>query len=167
VTFEELNALSPEEAAAQLERCCGARRWVAGLLGLRPFTSRDALFLAADDVWSEMGREDWAEAFRHHPRIGDVEGLRKKFASTASWAAGEQAGAASADESTLEALARGNRVYEERFGCIFIVCATGKSAREMLDILEARLGHDIEHEWAVAAGEQHKITRLRLEKLLS
>ena len=113
-----------------------------------------------------LGEPEWREAFAHHPRIGDMASLRARFASTAGWAADEQRGAAQATEETLAALARGNRVYEERFGCIFIVCATGKSAAEMLALLEARLGNDPEHEMRMAADEQMKITRLRLEKLL-
>ena len=108
---------------------------------------------------------DWLEAFAAHPRIGDLDALRKKFASTANWCAGEQAGVAAADEAVLTALADGNRAYEARFGYIFIVCATGKSAAEMLAILTARLANDPEVELKVATAEQAKITRLRLEKL--
>ncbi|MBS2024017.1 MAG: 2-oxo-4-hydroxy-4-carboxy-5-ureidoimidazoline decarboxylase [Deltaproteobacteria bacterium] len=165
--LDRLNAASPDEASEELARCCGCRRWVSGMLARRPFADPEALLRAADEEWAKVQRDDVLEAFLHHPRIGDIDGLRKKFASTATWAAGEQAGAAQADESVLKRLAQGNRDYELRFGHIFIVCATGKSAQEMLDLLLARLGNEPDAELAIAAGEQAKITRLRLEKLLA
>jgi 2-oxo-4-hydroxy-4-carboxy-5-ureidoimidazoline decarboxylase len=167
MTIEELNRLPDTTARAELERCCGAGRWITGVLARRPFADRAALLQAATDVWRGLGPEDWREAFTHHPRIGDVEGLRKRFATTAAWAGAEQAGTASASEEVLRSLAEGNRRYEERFGHIFIVCATGKSAAEMDALLRARLGNDPETELRIAAGEQEKITRLRLEKFLS
>lgn len=160
----QLNTASREEAAAQLERCCGASRWVQGMLERRPFASPEALFAAADQVWQTCQREDFLEAFRHHPKIGDLEGLRQKFARTAAWASGEQAGVQQADESVLLGLAEGNAAYEARFGYIFIVCATGKRAEEMLALLRARLPSSPEEELHIAAGEQAKITRIRLEK---
>jgi 2-oxo-4-hydroxy-4-carboxy-5-ureidoimidazoline decarboxylase len=131
----------------------------------RPFESADALFAAAEDVWAGLGRDDWLEAFAAHPRIGDIDGLRKKFATTADWSAGEQAGVAGAAEQVLRDLAAGNADYEARFGHTFIVCATGKTAAEMLALLRARLANDPAAELRVAAAEQAKITRLRLEKL--
>lgn len=164
---ERLNHMRPEEAREELTRCCGARRWIDRMLVARPFPSPRALFEAADRIWSELNDQDYQEAFAHHPRIGDIESLRKKFASTASWASQEQAGASAADEATLQGLADGNREYEARFGHIFIVCATGKSAGEMLAILRSRLGNDPGVEVAIAAEEQRKITRLRLEKLIA
>ena len=167
-SFEELNHMSTEQARAELTRCCGARRWVDAVLAERPWSSQDVLYQSADTVWDTMERVDILEAFTHHPRIGaDLEALREKFASTASWSGGEQAGVSEADESTLIALRDGNRAYEERFGYIFIVCASGKSAGEMLALLKERLGNDPANELAIAAGEQAKITRLRLEKLLA
>jgi 2-oxo-4-hydroxy-4-carboxy-5-ureidoimidazoline decarboxylase len=159
-----LNALPADEARAALLRCCGSRRWADALTARRPFASAEELFAAAEEVWNGLGRDDWLEAFAAHPRIGDVETLRKKFATTAAWCAGEQAGVAGAAEETLQALAEGNRRYEDRFGHIFIVCATGKSAAEMLALLRERLGNDPAEELRVAAAEQAKITRLRLEK---
>ncbi|HEX2569096.1 MAG TPA: 2-oxo-4-hydroxy-4-carboxy-5-ureidoimidazoline decarboxylase [Polyangia bacterium] len=167
LTLEALNRLPDEAARTELERCCGARRWIAGMLAQRPFPDRATLLEAARDVWRGLGPEDWREAFTHHPRIGDIEGLRKRFATTAAWASAEQAGASSASEEVLRSLAEGNRRYEERFGHIFIVCATGKSAAEMNALLYERLGNDPETELRIAAGEQAKITQLRLEKLLS
>lgn len=167
MTLWELEQLDEAQVAEALRRCCGASRWVAAMLAARPFHTAEALFQAADDAWARCGREDWLEAFTHHPRIGDVESLRLKFASTAAWAAGEQAGSASASEETLQDLAAGNTLYEATFGHIFIVCATGKRADEMLAILHERLANDPEVELRIAAAEQHKITRLRLEKLIA
>jgi 2-oxo-4-hydroxy-4-carboxy-5-ureidoimidazoline decarboxylase len=161
-----LNELDDESARAALERCCGALRWVGEMLARRPFESDAALFAAADEAWSALRRDDVLEAFSHHPRIGaDLDRLRERFASTEGWARGEQAGVAGASEAVLEQLRDGNLRYEEKFGFLFIVCATGKSAAEMLALLEARLGNDPERELAVAAAEQAKITRVRLEKL--
>jgi 2-oxo-4-hydroxy-4-carboxy-5-ureidoimidazoline decarboxylase len=165
--LSRLDALSVADAEAALRRCCGSARWVEGMIAARPFVSRDRLFAAADAVWSALSPEDWREAFAHHPKIGDKEALRARFADTRPWAEGEQAGALEASEATLEALARENQIYEGRFGHIFIVCATGKTAAEMLDLLRARLGNGPDPELRIAAGEQAKITRLRLEKLLT
>jgi 2-oxo-4-hydroxy-4-carboxy-5-ureidoimidazoline decarboxylase len=131
----------------------------------RPFASRDALFEAADRVWQALAEPDWLEAFSHHPKIGDVKALAEKFKSTSNWAKGEQGGTSGAAPAILEGLAAGNRAYEGKFGFIFIVCATGKSAEEMLELLNGRLPNDRATELAIAAGEQAKITRLRLEKL--
>jgi 2-oxo-4-hydroxy-4-carboxy-5-ureidoimidazoline decarboxylase len=166
MTLEELNGLSEPDAREALARCCGASRWVAGMVAARPFADRDALFAAAERAASALAREDWLEAFSHHPKIGDVKALREKFAATAAWAGREQSGAASASEVTLAALSEGNRAYAERFGYIFIVFATGKSAADMLSILESRLPNPPEVELKCAAAEQRKITALRLQKLV-
>jgi 2-oxo-4-hydroxy-4-carboxy-5-ureidoimidazoline decarboxylase len=165
--IELLNSMVPEDAREALVRCCGARRWVDRMLAARPFPSAKVLYDAADRIWAELGKDDHLEAFHHHPRIGDVDGIRKKFAKTAAWASEEQAGAAEANEATLHALADGNRAYEAKFGHIFIVCATGKSAAEILALLHARMPNDERTELAVAVEEQRKITRLRLEKLIT
>ena len=167
VTLEELNRMPATEARAALARCCGARAWVDGVCASRPWRDRATLFAAAERIADTLAREDWLEAFSHHPRIGDREALRKRFATTAAWAGAEQQGAAAASEPTLDALAEGNRAYDRRFGYIFIVCATGKSADEMLALLRARLPNDPATEIGIAAREQRAITRLRLEKLLS
>ena len=167
-SLEELNQMSEERVRAELTRCCGAARWVTGVLAQAPWPNEDALYKVANDVWGTMRRADILEAFTHHPRIGaDIEMLRVKFASTASWSGGEQAGVSSAGEKTLIALRDGNRAYEKKFGYIFIVCATGKSADEMLALLNERLGNRPADELAIAAREQGKIMRIRLEKLLS
>lgn len=161
-----LNALPLEAARAVLTRCCGAARWVEGMLAQRPFASRSAMLAAGAEVWARLNQKDYLEAFAHHPEIGaDLELLRNKFATTADWASAEQSGAANASEATLRALRDGNAAYRRHFGYSFIVCATGKSAQQMLDLLNARLDHSPEHELACAAAEQAKITHLRLEKL--
>ena len=114
-----------------------------------------------------LAESDWQEAFTHHPQIGDRESLKKKFASTAGWAGNEQSGTATATEDVLDELAEYNHQYREKFGYIFIVCATGKTALEMLTMLKQRIENSRETEILIAAGEQAKITRLRLEKLLN
>ena len=160
---------APEAAVrAAFARCCGAPRWVEGMLSARPYASLTHLQGVAEHVWWHLGDGDWLAAFDHHPRIGaDIAKLREKFAPTAGWSAGEQASVARASEQTLRDLAAGNVAYEARYGNIFIVCATGLSADEMLARLRARMDHAPEDELRVAAGEQAKITALRLAKLQS
>jgi 2-oxo-4-hydroxy-4-carboxy-5-ureidoimidazoline decarboxylase len=160
-----LNAMSPDAARAALLRCCGSHRWADAMTARRPFASADDLFHVADAVWASLDRVEWLNAFAVHPRIGDLDSLRKKFATTADWARAEQAGVARVDVQVVRGLADGNRQYEAKFGYIFIVCATGKTAAEMLAILRERLDNDPETELRIAAAEQAKITRLRLEKL--
>lgn len=167
MTLSDLNALSPAARAEALATCCGATAWVSTLNAQFPFNSAAALYEAAERTWHNLAEADWREAFAHHPKIGDVRALQEKFASTAAWAAGEQGAVKQASLETLEALAAGNAAYEQKFGYIFIVCATGKSAAEMLALLQARLPHEPSQEIHVAMAEQAKITRLRLEKLLA
>jgi 2-oxo-4-hydroxy-4-carboxy-5-ureidoimidazoline decarboxylase len=167
MTLNTLNSLFESALISEFTRCCGSMQWVQHMLARRPFISVEAMLKVADEIWWSLTEADWKEAFSHHPRIGDVEALRMKFASTAHWALLEQAGAKRASEVTLAALAEGNRQYEQKFGYIFIVCATGKSAEEMLAILNSRLPNAPNIEIRIAAAEQAKITRLRLEKLLA
>ncbi len=167
MTLDQLNRLPLDEARAAFERCCGASAWADAMCSARPYADRDALFAAADRTDASMRDGDWREAFTHHPRIGDAAALRERFATTAAWAGDEQRGASGASDRTIEELAAGNRAYEQKFGYIFIVCATGKSADEMLGLLNARIGNDLGKEIGLAAAEQKKITRLRLEKLLA
>ena len=163
---EALNALEPAAAAAALRRCCGSERWVKALLAARPFASTAALHEQALRVWSGLDASDYLQAFSHHPQIGEnLEELRRRFATTHTLSEREQAGVNNAEESTLLALREGNRAYRERFGHIFIVCATGKSASEMLALLRQRLDNEPAAELAIAAAEQAKITRLRLDGL--
>jgi 2-oxo-4-hydroxy-4-carboxy-5-ureidoimidazoline decarboxylase len=161
-----LDAAPAADALEALFRCCGARRWAEAMLARRPFETDEALLRIADEEWAIMGPDDVLEALSHHPRIGaSIEELRQKYASTAGWSAGEQAGATHAPEAVLVALREGNLRYEAKFGHTFVVCATGKSATQMLDLLDARFGNDPITELAIAKGEQAKITKIRLEKL--
>lgn len=167
MTIEQLNALSEGACAEALERCCGASAWVREMVARRPYADAATLHGAADACGTPLTESDWLQAFSHHPRIGDITSLRIRFAATATWAGGEQSGAQAAGEATLAALAEGNQAYATRFGFIFIICATGRSADEMLGLLLERLPHERAEELRIAAREQIKITHLRLDKLLS
>lgn len=161
----KIDTASEAEARALLLRCCGAQRWADAMAARRPFGDDAALLRAADEEWATMGRDDILEALAAHPQIGeDIEALRRKFADTATWSSNEQAGVTAAPEQTLAALRDANAAYRRRFGHIFVVCATGKSADEMLALLRQRLPNDPDTELRIAAAEQAKITRLRLEK---
>jgi 2-oxo-4-hydroxy-4-carboxy-5-ureidoimidazoline decarboxylase len=166
LTLNEFNDLPQAQARDALARCCGASRWVEEMLTRRPFDQFDDLLIAADEAFALLEPKDWLDAFAHHPKIGDTASLRAKFASTATWASGEQAGVGAASEDEVEALAQANEAYFQKFGYIFIVNATGKSAGELLQILLARLENDPETELTVAAAEQMKITHIRLHKLI-
>jgi 2-oxo-4-hydroxy-4-carboxy-5-ureidoimidazoline decarboxylase len=166
MTLDDLNLLARAQAALTLSRCCGSAQWAKTMALKRPYFDQDELLKAADSVWQRLSSDDWREAFSCHPKIGDLNALREQFASTTSWAEGEQACAGNASEETLESLAKGNAEYEKKFGYIFIVCATGKTAEEMVTLLRQRLSNDSASELRIAAEEQRKITRLRLQKLL-
>ncbi|MBI4347337.1 MAG: 2-oxo-4-hydroxy-4-carboxy-5-ureidoimidazoline decarboxylase [Elusimicrobia bacterium] len=166
MTLDELNRLPEAEALDAFRNCCGSSRWAREMVFGRPYAAREALLDAADQRWAALSKPDRLEAFDHHPRIGERQ-LREKFGATAAWAGQEQSGVKTATEDVLAALAQGNRDYERRFGHIFLVCATGKGAAELLAILRRRMANEPEAEFAEACGEQAKITRLRLEKLLS
>lgn len=161
-----INAAEESVLRTSLSRCCGSQRWVQAMLEARPFHSQAQLFGMAEWLWWHLGDGDWLEAFTHHPEIGaDVTKLREKFGATASLAASEQAGVADADETALSRLAEANREYKSTFGYLFIVCASGKTADEMLAMLEERLDNEPAAELRIAAGEQRKITALRLQNL--
>ncbi|HEV7229864.1 MAG TPA: 2-oxo-4-hydroxy-4-carboxy-5-ureidoimidazoline decarboxylase [Bacteroidia bacterium] len=167
MTLQELNTISSKEAGAALFKCCGSTSWASKLTALRPYSGKQDLLEKSDRIWAACSEADALEAFRHHPKIGDLENLEKKFASTKEWAGGEQAGVNTASRQLLVELAEGNAAYEKRFGYIFIVCASGKSAGEMLALLQARIHNEAKDEMNIARGEQNKITHLRLEKLLA
>ena len=168
MTLTELNSLPKSALAEALQKCCGSMAWVENMVAQFPLANAESLMGQAQARWNQLSEADWREAFTHHPQIGgDVEALRAKFASTSTWAEGEQASVKTASQETLEALATGNEDYERKFGYIFIVCATGKTAAEMLALLQARLPNKPEDEILLAAAEQDKITRIRLEKLLA
>jgi len=156
--LEDLNALNEEAATREFLRCCGSTQWAREMAASRPFDSAETMAQTGDTIWSSLERVDWLEAFAAHPKIGER--------SASSWAAAEQAGTGNASVDVRDRLAASNRDYEARFGYIFIVCATGKSAGEMLALLDERLTNDPDEELHIAAEEQRKITRLRLAKLL-
>ncbi len=161
-----LDTLPENEARAALLRCCGSARWASLMLDARPYRDADRLFEAAERAWAATEAADWLEAFSHHPRIGDRTALEARFAATRAWSSGEQGGVTTAANDVLDALAEGNSTYEARFGHVFLVCASGKTAPEMLELLHRRLPNAPETELRVAAGEQSRITRLRLSRLL-
>jgi len=152
-----LNAMAGPEAEEVMLSCCGSRPWARRMAGARPFSSETELLSSADRFWKELPEREWLEAFASHPKIGE---------RASGQAAREQSGTRAASPGLLEELARANKEYEQRFGHIFIVCATGKTAQEMLDLCRRRLHNDPPEELAVAAEEQRKIMRLRLEKWL-
>lgn len=166
MTIEELNTLDSDGVRTELTKCCGAHKWVDQMATLRPFENIGTLLEASTKIWFNCKQTDWLEAFTHHPKIGDVKSLEEKFTNTKDWAGNEQKSVETASVEAIEKLAHLNTVYEDKFGFIFIVCATGKSAEEMLEILMSRLDNNYTSELKIAMGEQHKITKLRLEKLL-
>lgn len=167
MTLDQLNRLSAEQAKAELLKCCGSMRWARQMTEARPFASLEELCEKADAVCESLNEEDWLEAFRAHPKIGERKAATDQSPQAQSWSAQEQSGVTSAARETVDELAQRNRDYEAQFGFIFIVCATGKSPEEMLTILQSRIGNDRHDEILIAAEEQRKITRIRLEKLLS
>jgi len=166
MTIESLNSLTYSEANEQFELCCGAENWIQKMNQNRPFLNENEVYKKAESIWFSLSSDDWLEAFTHHPKIGNIESLRKKFHNTKSMSENEQSSVINADEDTLKDLAESNQLYEDKFGFIFIVCATGKSAAEMLAIINIRLTNHADTELLNAAKEQYKITELRLDKLL-
>ena len=162
-----LNSLPTEEAEAELLKCCGCRAWAGRLAGERPFADLDDLIAKSERAWWSLDSGDWLEAFQSHPKIGETKAAAPTAAAAKRWSADEQSGIRDSAEQTIRELAQLNREYEEKFGYIFIVCASGKSSEEMLAILRDRLWNDGEAELRNAAAEQAKITELRLRKLLS
>jgi len=161
------NALPSDAARAELLKCCGATCWAATLTELRPFTTLDELLAQASEVWwGALDQSDWLEAFRSHPKIGEKKAAASVATESQQWSAQEQQGVARAGREAVEKLGRLNRAYEEKFGFIFIVCATGKSTDEILALLETRIENEPAAELRNAAEEQAKITALRLRKLL-
>jgi 2-oxo-4-hydroxy-4-carboxy-5-ureidoimidazoline decarboxylase len=160
VTLSELNALPEKRAEEELLRCCGSKEWARKMAGFRPYAGADELQKTATDIWWSLSEKDWLEAFSHHPRIGER-------AKAAGWASEEQSGTKGAASDVMQQLARGNKDYEDRFGHVFLIYATGKTADEMLASLNHRMKNDAKTELRNAAAEQAKITKLRLEKLIS
>lgn len=161
MNLSDFNNLDREVAAKHLLDCCGSQKWKAAMMAHFPFASEEQLVDLSAKIWyDDCNETDWRESFTHHPKIGDVKSLTEKFAGK------EQAGVAVATAQTIDQLAQANADYENKFGFIFIVCATGKSAEEMLQLLLDRLQNTEAEELHIAMGEQQKISIIRFKKLL-
>jgi allantoicase len=163
--FVRFHQLSAKKAGEALLDCCGSKKWAERLTKLRPFRSEEEMLAAADSIWRELSGKDWREAFRHHPAIGEKKTSAKQSSTAKKWSAGEQSATLNASFETLAAMAQANRAYAKKFGYVFLICATGKTSAEILRSLEQRMGNDPETEMRIAAEEQSKIARIRLEKL--
>lgn len=161
------NQLSLEQAAEEILPCCGSKNWAQQMAMRRPIGDEGALLAAGDEVCKGLAESDWDEAFRSHPRIGESHAESRSTARAAAWSGEEQRDAGGASANVKAAIAEGNRAYEKRFHRIFIVCATGRSAAEILENLQRRLGNDERSELAEAAGQQRQIVQLRLKKWLA
>lgn len=166
-SVNRLNELSANEAQAEFLKCCSSTKWAQDMTAARPFATDQDLFASANDVSSSLEDEDWLEAFRAHPKIGEKKAATVQSQQEQKWSAQEQSGVSEASAGTIAQLAERNREYEDRFGFIFIVCASGKSPDEMMGILNSRIDNDPRTELRIAGEEQRKITHLRLEKLLN
>jgi allantoicase len=164
--IDRFNRLKSAQAQKALLDCCGAKQWVSGMMARRPFQTDADLFAAAEAVWDGLDRLDWLEAFHHHPPIGAGKAAAKQSAKAQKWSAGEQSAAQRSQPEVMAQLAEANSEYHAKFGYVFLICATGKTADQILASLRHRLMNDPETELRAAAREQQKITRLRLEKLL-
>ena len=165
-SLEWLNALSADRAEAELLKCCGSTAWAKRMNESRPFATRAELAAKADQIWRNLSQDDWLEAFRAHPKIGERKAEAAQSAQAQQWSAQEQSASQQAAAETKAAIADGNQRYERRFGYIFIICASGRSAEDIVAALTDRLSNDQTTELAVAAEEQVKITQLRLKKLI-
>jgi len=161
-----LNELSKAEAEKAFLDCCGSTEWALRMAADRPYAMLENLYEAADNIWFSLPVADHLEAFASHPKIGSKKSGTKQTEKSAAWSKKEQLAVDAAADDVREQLAEANRLYQDKFGFIFIVCATGKTADEMLAIARARLGNSVETELQIAAEEQAKITELRLNKLL-
>ena len=165
--LDRWNRLPATEAEEEILACCGSRAWAQRMASRRPILSEPALLAAADEIWRGVSEGDWMEAFRSHPRIGESRAERPAGANSAAWSAQEQSGVTASEQAIKAPLADGNSEYEKRFGHIFIVCATGKSAEEILRILRRRLQNDTATELREAAEQQRQITQIRLKRWLA
>jgi len=166
LTLAQLDTMPEAEAAFKLAACCGSSKWVSGMVARRPFHTREKLLTAADEVSLTLHPTDWLEAFEHHPRIGEKKAGAMVSVTAADWSSGEQSASSRTSEDTRAALIDANAEYEKKFGFIFIICANGRSAQEILAALRERLTNEPDAEIFIAAREQQQITRLRLEKLV-
>lgn len=166
ITIAQLDTMPETEAAFKLATCCGSSKWVAEMVRRRPFHARDHVLSAAEEIADRMEGGDWLEAFAHHPKIGETRARASVSQVAANWSAGEQSAVGRVSGAVRDALGAANIEYERKHGFIFIISANGRDADEILQSLLKRLDNTTEEEMAIAAQEQRKITRLRLEKLI-
>ena len=164
--IEDWNAMTAEAASEAVLPCCGSHAWALGLASRRPLSTLPELLAASDAAWWSLTEADWQQAFDSHPRIGEQHAVGATETSLA-WSAGEQHAADLSDATAKEVLAEGNRAYEAKFGRIFIVCATGRTAQEMITILSRRMHNTPEAELHETAEQQREITHIRLRKWLA
>lgn len=167
MTIADFDQMEIPNKKKLLFNCCGSNAWVKGMLEIFPVNDLVDLLEYAEEKWYDCNPADWLEAFEHHPKIGDFHSMVHKFTNITEWTSGEQSGVQNSSPELLKKLEQANEKYEETFGYIFIVFATGKSAQEMLDILHQRLLNDPQQELMIAAAEQDRITKLRLQKLFA
>jgi 2-oxo-4-hydroxy-4-carboxy-5-ureidoimidazoline decarboxylase len=165
--LDQWNALPAQEAVREILPCCGSDAWATRIVSRRPVQDENSLLTVAGEIWAGLEEGDTLEAFRSHPRIGDSRVEKTVTPQSSSWSAREQEKAAAGDEILMTELKNGNLAYDKKFGRIFIVCATGKSAGEILEILRRRLDNDEATELQLAREEQRKIMQLRLKKWLA
>jgi allantoicase len=165
--LQRFHRLPSAQAREALLDCCGSRKWAEQMLKHRPFPDFAYVLDMADKTWAALAPADWMEAFQHHPAIGGKRAEKAQSATAKRWSTGEQSAARAASSQELAALAKANKEYQKRFGYVFLICATGKTSEEILANLQQRLSNDSGVELRIAAEEQRKITRLRLEKLLA
>lgn len=166
MSLNEINTANTEEAYAVFESCCCAPKWIESMVSARPFADLEALLSQSEQAFSALSDQDYLVAFTGHPQIGNLKTLHEKYANTSGTASNEQAGMSVADSDVLEEMIQLNQDYLKKFGFIFIVCASGKSAQEMLELIRNRIGNERSEELNIAGAEQAKITHIRLEKLL-
>jgi 2-oxo-4-hydroxy-4-carboxy-5-ureidoimidazoline decarboxylase len=166
MVLTQWNTLAAGDAVREILPCCGSQRWAHALARLRPFPDTAALLAQSDEIWQELDPTDWFEAFSSHPRIGETKAPKSVTQKSAQWSNQEQGKVAQSKDDVRQRLKQANETYETRFGRIYIVCATGKTAEEMLAILYRRLENDEVTELRETAEQQRQITQLRLRKWL-
>ncbi|MEO6135361.1 MAG: 2-oxo-4-hydroxy-4-carboxy-5-ureidoimidazoline decarboxylase [Ginsengibacter sp.] len=167
MTISEFDNLEIAVKKNLLFNCCGSNAWVKDMLEIMPVNDLVDLLEYAEEKWYDCNPADWLEAFEHHPKIGDFHSMIHTFTNITEWTSGEQAGVQNSTPEMMDKLKKANEEYEETFGYIFIVFATGKSAKEMLEILHQRINNSPQDELTIAAAEQNRITQLRLQKLFA
>tara|TARA_R110001583_G_scaffold8952_7_gene42294 strand:- start:4587 stop:5087 length:501 start_codon:yes stop_codon:yes gene_type:complete len=166
MSLEKINNASIEQVYRIFESCCCAPKWIESMTNARPFTQAKDLFSASDECFMQLTEADYLSAFEGHPQIGNLQTLQDKYANTSETASHEQSGMSDAEKSVLEEMHALNGKYLQKFGFIFIVCASGKSAQQMLDLIKSRINNEYQSELTIAGNEQAKITHIRLQKLL-